>query len=583
MFKLYYIIIFIIIIPCSLVCQDRTYYVDDSGLDTNPGTFALPFQTIQHAANVMSSNTTSATCFISPGLYFEQVDIFSNMNNRFMVFTALTNSAPPILNGNGVTNYSFYITNTARIMIKNLNIKNYADGGIHIRGASSSNYIIKNNLYTNVYGIMFVLNEADNNFVLSNNIFNNQASGIIISYGDNNQIISNKIYNNFQNGIQIMNGAMSNLILNNQIYSNEIYGIDIRTGVTSSPYNIIIQNNIYGTNQDRGINLWTPSYTKCFANKIHHVKNGLWVNGSTDGYFSNNEIYSNLEYGVYVYNSSDNTTICSNHIWGPQSYGIIAGNSDFLSIYYNLIHSSISNQIKIFLDGTSFSKVINNTVANTVIGDGIFYTNLVTGLAYNNLSINNNGYGINNASSGGVIIKYNDSFGNIEGNFSTNISLSNNHTQDPLIDPNTYSILSASSICVDNGTHYAGITTKYEGTAPDIGWNEFSFPSFSPDNTLEENITPVELDKIVMVPNPYDSIDSVKKVITFFHVPQDTIITIYDSFGQKKIKLKSPNQEHKISWAVKDSNGEPLNRGVYFIKMENSQAQSRLIKLIIQR
>jgi len=48
------------------------YYVATTGSDTNPGTLAQPFATIQHAADTMGAGDT---CYIRSGNYHEAVVI----------------------------------------------------------------------------------------------------------------------------------------------------------------------------------------------------------------------------------------------------------------------------------------------------------------------------------------------------------------------------------------------------------------------------------------------------------------------------------------------------------------------------
>jgi len=66
--------------------QAQTYYVSLSGSDTNPGTLAQPFRTIQRAADVM---TPGDTCFVREGVYRETVRPgHSGENGKPITFTA---------------------------------------------------------------------------------------------------------------------------------------------------------------------------------------------------------------------------------------------------------------------------------------------------------------------------------------------------------------------------------------------------------------------------------------------------------------------------------------------------------------
>ena len=57
-------------IPPSFSQRGAIYYVATYGNDSNPGTAAQPWRTIQHAANVMVAGDT---VFVRGGIYHEQV------------------------------------------------------------------------------------------------------------------------------------------------------------------------------------------------------------------------------------------------------------------------------------------------------------------------------------------------------------------------------------------------------------------------------------------------------------------------------------------------------------------------------
>ena len=73
----------VLLLLLNLAFSQTTYYVNDNstsndaftsstGSDINPGTAALPFATIQHAADVA---TEGSIIYIDAGIYFEQVTL----------------------------------------------------------------------------------------------------------------------------------------------------------------------------------------------------------------------------------------------------------------------------------------------------------------------------------------------------------------------------------------------------------------------------------------------------------------------------------------------------------------------------
>ncbi len=88
---------------------------------------------------------------------------------------------------------------------------------------------------------------------------------------------------------------------------------------------------------------------------------------------------------------------------------------------------------------------------------------------------------------------------------------------------------------------------------------------------------------IVLVPNPFNPYKIKKKYITFFNVPDDVNIKIYNIMGNKLKELKCPDLKHQITWDSSDSSGKLLSRGVYAAVLKDSKGNSRHIKFVIQR
>lgn len=76
------------------------YYVSATGNDSNPGTEAQPWRTIQHACDTMAAGDS---VFIRGGLYNESVQTMNsgNAENGHILFSAYSGEKP-IIEGTGV-------------------------------------------------------------------------------------------------------------------------------------------------------------------------------------------------------------------------------------------------------------------------------------------------------------------------------------------------------------------------------------------------------------------------------------------------------------------------------------------------
>ncbi|MGP8323229.1 MAG: T9SS type A sorting domain-containing protein, partial [Methanosarcinaceae archaeon] len=123
-------------------------------------------------------------------------------------------------------------------------------------------------------------------------------------------------------------------------------------------------------------------------------------------------------------------------------------------------------------------------------------------------------------------------------------------------------------ITVDQGLSWSSgqvISLAYEGSAPDIGANEYddgsgiNSPSTSanPDNfTLQQNY-----------PNPFNPSTTIKYSVT---KPCNVQIIIYNQLGQEVCALVNEQKtvgEHNVNWNGKDAKGNNLASGIYFYRL----------------
>ena len=99
-----------LVATCTLALSEATaatYFVANSGSDGNPGTnLAAPFQTIQHAAAML---TAGDTCYLRAGVYRETfLPLHNGTSNNPITFAAYSNEVVTISGANIVTNWTFW-------------------------------------------------------------------------------------------------------------------------------------------------------------------------------------------------------------------------------------------------------------------------------------------------------------------------------------------------------------------------------------------------------------------------------------------------------------------------------------------
>ena len=283
----------------SVSCSSNCLYVATTGSDSNPGTQASPFATLQHAANVA---TADYTVIVSPGTYTSSSQITMSTNGTsgspitfasstlwgakivtsaavgvylaasYNVFEGFDVSA----SGTGTANLVKLSISTGHITAMWNKIHNMAaiscvsGGGIQVGSSSETetNYTVSQNVIYNIglapsaqcnqtHGIYLL---ASSSTVQNNQISNCGDLGIQIDGNgpSNNAVTNNTIFANWK-GIVFDSGdggsstTTGNIVANNIIYGNSGVGIyDGSDGPVSG--NTITHNLIYGNSPNTS---WT--------------------------------------------------------------------------------------------------------------------------------------------------------------------------------------------------------------------------------------------------------------------------------------------------------------------------------------
>ena len=318
-----------------------TYYVATTGGDSNPGTSASPWRTLQKAADTVVAGDT---VIVAPGDYA-----------GFMIQNSGTASAPILFQASGAANITsrnartadginieswgaspadhiiidgFTINNTSGTITR-AGIRSVANTGVIIKNNKigqtrgmgtwgiftgfSENILIENNICANSvaqHGI-YHSNSADNPVIRGNTCYTNYAAGIQLNAdasmgGDgiiSRALLENNIlYDNGRAGGSAFNldGVQDSIIRNNLLYNNHAGGLVLYQGdgAGGSMNNVVANNTIIQASDGRwAINISTYSTGNVLLNNIvlqNHTYRGVITIDDTSlpGFYSNNNLYS---------------------------------------------------------------------------------------------------------------------------------------------------------------------------------------------------------------------------------------------------------------------------------------------------
>ncbi len=372
----------------------KTVYIDDDYNNKISGWGVDHFNTIQDGIENVSEG---GTVYVNNGIYYESIVINKSITliGEDKVTTVIdSNKKGDVVNivaenctiqninlSNGVQS-GVKITSNGATLTNNIFYKNHY--GIWISYLSDN--IISNNIISNnEYGIK--LRSTSNNIISSNQILLNNLEGIILEFPDNETIINNVFQNNGititgllsswntlvienntandrpiyyyknENGITITNDASQVILANCSDFEiNNINFENITTGIQISYCsNIRMESNYFGSKIQNAIQLYYSDNSTISNNTINSENsieldesenNIIWQNtlGNTDvaikmtrsnfNNISENNIFSNREYGLYIQSNSNNNIISRNKIFNNY-IGFRLKGSKFNNVYYN--------------------------------------------------------------------------------------------------------------------------------------------------------------------------------------------------------------------------------------------------------
>lgn len=428
------VIIFIIFgaiqIPIPVKAETKGTHVVDSMLDTNPASDANPGDGVcKTSSNVCTLRAAIEEANASSG---SDTITFDSSVTSVILQTAL----PALTDTSGGTTIlgksdNVYIIGTLTASgtngfvltsnnnkIQGLDIVGFSGNGIVINGDNNTigtngdgtNDSVEDNFIRNngKNGIL-VNTGADNNRISGNMIGLNRTGGVegnawngIDVMGSNNRIgvhgnnISdnlegNSIIGNAQNGITVTNGG--NIISGNKIRSNTYHGISVTTatgtliGTNGDNISDALEGNLISANFDYGIQIYNSSDNKVSGNKIGTNETG-------------DDNHNNYDGGIYLWDttatyigtdgSGSGAGAEGNLISGNHNYGIRLYNSQGNYIAGNKIGTDNSGTLAlentaggIFLDRSYFNYIGTD-------GDGTGDTierNLISGNGGNGIDL----------------------------------------------------------------------------------------------------------------------------------------------------------------------------------------------------
>lgn len=385
--------IFALLFTLSLHATNR--YVSTTGSDANPGTFALPWATIQHAANTALPGDT---VFIRGGTYAQQVWMnVSGTAGNWIVFQNYP-SETAILDG-GSTNTQtemFVISGQNYLKVIGLHLQNAMgnySSGIYLANGASHIQLIGNT----IHDIHF---STDPNAPVTSSTNVNP----IVVYNQNPTVActdilieGNEIYNcrtGFSEALTLSGNVDGFTVANNHVHDITNIGIDIAGG--------------YGVSSDPATDAARNGTVR--GNTVHHcvsgyaVSAGIYVDGGQNLVVEKNVSYANgrgFEVGCEEFGHvASNITVRNNWAYQNLEAGIGIGGYNYPATTGKVIDSEVLNN-SFFQNNTTNiwdGELLVEYTENCTVRNNIFYaTNtqnmlIVTRLGSTGLTLDYNNF-----------------------------------------------------------------------------------------------------------------------------------------------------------------------------------------------
>ncbi len=315
------LLVIVLALAQSLAAQigDR-YYVSTSGDDSNAGTIAAPWRTIQHAANAV---TAGDTVYVFGGIYNESVNFPTSGTAWAPISFQSYPGQTAVIDGTGVSvtgtqGLINIVGNLSYITVSGFEIRNYTTSspdlvpcGVWITGSGTGIRILNNR----VHNITTTSEENGNAFGIS--VYATSQTPI------NKLVINgNELYNMRTGNSETLDvdGNVTNFrITNNLVHDNDNIGIDVigyegvgPVGYDEAMYGVVSGNTIYNisgiTNPGEGLS---------------YDADGLYCDGCAYVTFERN-LLINVDYGIETTSEHAHCQANGTEWSGPNNTGTAA-------------------------------------------------------------------------------------------------------------------------------------------------------------------------------------------------------------------------------------------------------------------
>ena len=356
------------------------YYVSNDGSDSNDGSFANPFKTIQKAANTVKSGQT---VYIRGGKYDERVVLKTSGTSKGYITFSNYSGEKVIIDGTGIDwGYDwgclFNMNSQKYIKVIGLRVINSRWAGIGSQPDS---------------------NGCENVIVQDCETYNTQSSGIAFFTGANITVDGNSVEkacvkeNGSQEGISLAT-IKTFTIKNNHVFNltNAVpraggEGIDAKNGCTNG--------KIYGNtvNDVAKIGIYIDAYSlnqkniEVYNNKVYNCEQGITIatehNGALEAVNIHDNVIENCGWGMAIggWNSGythymNDITFANNKLSKTQLVGMYLDNPEANNVYINNntfdgessctpIYLSRGTLEQVTIEGNSLNQIIKGQPTGT--------------------------------------------------------------------------------------------------------------------------------------------------------------------------------------------------------------------------
>lgn len=332
----------------SSLTQAATYYVATSGSNSNPGTFAAPFATLQKAHDVANPGDT---IYMRGGTYIaQQVSVSRNGVSGGYINVVNYPGEVPILdavNDNRPGAAAIRVS-ASWWHFKGLEVRNGYGHGIYLAGGASNNIVelcnAHNNTRVQASGAGIIVEAGSNNLILNNDSHHNGKYGTsggdgidVNSPGTGNIVRGNRVWRNNDDGVDLW-GSQRVLVEGNWSWENGKKDDLTPSGGDGAGYKLggsgtsglhMVQNNLAWRNHANGFDNNSATLT------MNVFNNTSWDNGTSNFSFYTNVAYvlkNNLSYPkAFVYIPASQV-VQKNNSW---NLNVTVDAADFLSLDYS--------------------------------------------------------------------------------------------------------------------------------------------------------------------------------------------------------------------------------------------------------